>query len=84
MKVTLETTDKIVQLGVRDDHTGEVHYVPARLWEGTTESGIQCHAFITRIAVHKNDDASQFERELQEQRPPTRELTNVYPARMVL
>lgn len=64
MKVTLESTDKIVELVTA---TGAV---PARIWEGTTDSGIPCHAFITRIAVHKNDDASQFERELLEQRPP--------------
>jgi hypothetical protein len=25
--------------------------VPARLWEGKTESGISCHAFVTRVAV---------------------------------
>jgi hypothetical protein len=78
MKVTLESTDKIVTLVTRD---GEI---PGRLWEGTTESGIKCHAFITRIAVHKNDDASQFERELQETKPLSKELTGVYDTRMIL
>lgn len=78
MRVTLESTDKIVDLKTP---TG---IVPARLWEGTTESGIACHAFITRIAVHKDADNSQFERELQEHRPLSKELTGVYDARMVL
>lgn len=41
MKITLESTSKIVEL----------NGVPARVWEGKSESGIPCHAFITRIAV---------------------------------
>lgn len=64
MKVTLESTDRIVHLVVNGQD------VPARLWEGNTESGIPCHAFITRIAIAKGLDATQFERELQECRPP--------------
>jgi len=45
MKVTLESTSKITTLVVNGED------VPARIWEGKTESGIPCHAFITRIAV---------------------------------
>jgi hypothetical protein len=41
MKITLESTAKIV----------EFNGLPARIWEGKTEGGIACHAFITRIAV---------------------------------
>jgi hypothetical protein len=79
MKVTLESTDKIVEL---ETPCGRV---PARLWEGQTESGIPCHAFITRIAVHKDLDCSQFERELQEQHAPVSAgLRGVYDARLVL
>jgi len=78
MIVTLHNTDKIVDLKT------DSGAVPARVWEGTTDSGIKVHAFITRIAVHKNDDAGQFERELQEQRPLSRELLGVYDTRMVL
>jgi hypothetical protein len=74
VKVTLESTSAIVTL----------NGVPARVWEGHTENGIACHALITRIAVHKDHDASQFERELQECRPPSADLANVYPSRMVL
>mgnify|MGYP001574819007 CR=1 FL=1 len=72
MKVTLESTDKIVT--IRIDGVN----VPARLWEGETERGIRCHAFITRIAVHKDSDTAQFERDLQE------ECRGVYDARIVL
>lgn len=79
MKVTLESTDTIVEL-----KTPNGGIMSARLWEGLTASGIPCHAFITRIAVHKDLDASQFERELQETRPVSKELTGVYDTRLVL
>jgi hypothetical protein len=79
MRVTLDSTDTIVEL---DTPTGRV---PARLWEGTTANGIACHAFVTRIAVNKDNDATEFERELQEQRPLSATLAQVYHnARLVL
>ena len=78
MRVQLESTDRIIELQTA---TG---VVMARLWEGTTENGIACHAFITRIAVHKDDDASEFARDLQEHRAPSRALADVYDARLVL
>ncbi len=79
MTVTLVSTDKIVTLETADGK------VPARIWEGTTERGIRCHAFVTRIMVHKDLDASQFEAELSEQHAPlSPELRGVYPTRLVL
>jgi hypothetical protein len=72
MKITIESTTKIVQ----------VNGVDARIWEGHTDSGIPVHCLVTRIAVAKDADASQFERELQ--RPPSPVIDGVYPARMVL
>jgi hypothetical protein len=78
MKVTLESTDKLVTIRVNSVD------VPARLWEGETESGIRCHAFITRIAVHQDLDSSQFERELQAVKPLSKELSGVYDTRLVL
>ncbi len=78
MKLTIESTTKLVDL-VIDGAT-----VPARIWEGHTESGIAVHCFVTRVAVHKDLDASQFERELQEHRAPSAEIANVYPLRMIL
>jgi hypothetical protein len=65
MKVTLESTTKIVTLEVNGQR------VPARIWEGHTPNGVACHAYITRIAVHNDDDSSEFERDLQEHKPPT-------------
>lgn len=73
MIVTIESTDKIVTL----------NGVPARIWQGATESGVPCHCYITRIAVDKGEDTSQFERELQEHAAPRAELEAI-PMRMVL
>jgi len=60
MKIEIESTDKIV----------DIDGVPVRLWEGYTEHGIKCKAFIHRLAVHNDDDAGQFDRELKEQMQP--------------
>ena len=73
MKVTLESTTKIIAL----------NGITARVWEGHTENGIAVHAFISRIAVHKDADLLQFENELQKCRPPSPEIES-YPARIVL
>lgn len=76
MKVTLEPTTKIV----------DVNGVPARIWEGTTQSGIRVHAYVTRIAVPTDAPAhvlAQFEGELQETRAPSADVAAI-PARLVL
>ena len=54
--------------------------VPVRLWEGVTGQGVACKVFVHRLAVHNDDDADQFERELREQIEPGR----VFDLRMVL
>jgi len=64
VKVQLESTEKIVEL----------NGVPARVWEGHTEAGVPCHAYVTRIAVSDSVDTTEFERELQEHRPPSAEI----------
>lgn len=60
MKVTLESTTRMVDVIVDGQR------VPARLWEGETANGVRCHAYITRIAVHRDDDNAEFERDLKE------------------
>lgn len=77
MKVTLENTDKVVLLTV-----GEAT-VPARIWEGVTANGIRCHAYITRIAVHEDDDPVEFERDLKEQRRPSAAVAAI-PLRLII
>jgi hypothetical protein len=73
MKIKLESTSQIVEL----------NGIECRVWEGTTESGVPLTAFIPRVAVHRDHDPSQFERELTEQREPRAGVT-FWPLRMVL
>lgn len=58
MKIIMDSTNEIVT----------VNGIPARLWEGKTESGIKCFALIAKIGVadDKSTDHSQFEKELKE------------------
>jgi hypothetical protein len=62
----------------------DVNGVPARIWEGVTESGIDVHCFVTRIAVAAKEDTSQFEAELQECQPPSLAVERAYPLSLVL
>ena len=77
MKITLESTTKVVELRTP---TGTVQ---ARIWEGTTASGIPIHAYVTRIAVDHQADHTEFERELAECRAPSPAL-EALPSRLVL
>ena len=87
MKITIESTDKITSLEIRDGSHGIS--MPARIWEGHTESGVPVHCFITRIAPTVDDKPEnaeqfrQFERELKEQRKPSAEIATI-PLRLIL
>ena len=78
MKITIESTDRIVTVEGEDRVC-----IPARLWEGKTDSGIKVQCLIVRIAAHKGEDLSQFERELQEQRTPS-SPTMAFPLHLIL
>lgn len=74
MKITIESTDKIVHL----------NGIPARIWEGETASGIHVHCFITRIAVGKDEPRiEEFEEELEETVSPSPEI-DAYPSRLII
>lgn len=74
MKIIVESTTKIIEL----------NGVPARVWEGQTESGVKIHCFITRVAIDKDEPRSdEFERELKEQKIPSVEIQAI-PARLIL
>lgn len=74
MEITIASTTKIVEL----------NGIPARVWEGQTKSGIKIHCFITRIAIDKDELRSEeFEKELNEQRTPTPEISAI-PSRLIL
>ncbi len=73
MKITIENTTKVVEL----------NGVPARIWEGHTDSGIPVHCYITRVAVKEGLDCTQFERELAAQRKPSAAIEAI-PLRLIL
>jgi hypothetical protein len=74
MKITIENTTKIVTL----------NDVPARIWEGETESGIKCYCFITRIAIAIDETRDEeFKKELEATRAPSTEMM-AYPSRLIL
>jgi hypothetical protein len=77
VKVTLHSTTKIVRLVV------EGREVPARIWEGETDSGIPCHAYVTRIAVADGLPSEEFERELLECRRATPAVEAI-PTRLII
>lgn len=56
MKITIESTPKIIEA---DD-------LRLRVWEGHTESGTPVICFILQVAVLRELDCSDFERELIE------------------
>lgn len=73
MTITVSSTSKLVEL----------NGVPARIWEGKTESGVEVHCYIVRIAAHKDANLMQFERELQETQSPSAAVEAI-PLRMIL
>lgn len=74
MKITLESTTKIIH----------INGVPARIWEGQTESGIPVHAFVTRIGVNEQENnTEEFRRELEECKKPSPEVEAI-PLRMLI
>jgi hypothetical protein len=80
MKITIESTSKLVHfsLGGRE--------IPARIWQGQTETGIPVQVYVTRIApeIPREDSRNeQFARELQEVATP-RASVKAIPLRMIL
>jgi hypothetical protein len=85
MKITIESTTKIVDLIIDSEFA-----VPARVWQGVTESGIPVQCFITRIApeIPKSDPridelTAEFERDLKRQADP-RPSVEAIPLRMII
>jgi hypothetical protein len=80
MNITIHPTSKIVDL------QSEGGTVPARVWEGTTDTGIPVHCFITRIAptipVHDSRQ-KEFQDALQEVEAPSAGVVS-YPLRLIL
>lgn len=84
MKITIENTTKTVTLADRPGGPG----IRARVWQGTTESGIPVFCLITRVMVPEGrpaEDYEQFENELFETRKGTTDpaLMSI-PTRMII
>lgn len=73
MKMTIESTSRIVNASG----------IECRVWEGITERGVKVQALIPRVAALADQDLSQFEAELREQKPPSSEV-QAFPLRMIL
>lgn len=76
MKISLESTSKIVSLNGQN----------CRVWEGETETGIKCHAYIKLIVHNQNEESlvgEQFARELQEVKDPSPEISMI-PERFII
>lgn len=74
MKASIESTTKVVEL----------NGVPARIWEGVTQSGIKFHCYITRVAIDQDETrTAEFVAELAEHRVPSVALEAI-PLRMIL
>jgi hypothetical protein len=71
MKVTLESTSKIVQHSLGCGESVEV-----RVWEGTTETGLPIRAFLTTIAPQDVEDLQRFDGELRAGLPGWRRNTD--------
>lgn len=78
MKLTIETTSRIVEIEINGVK------VPARIWEGKSESGIPVTCAITRVAVHKDQNQAEFLRELSECKAPSPEAIEAFPLRLIL
>lgn len=83
MKATIESTSKVVTLIVSEPNRSVTREMPARIWEGVTESGVKFHAYIVRVAVALDQDQSQFENELTEARAPSADVAAI-PLRLIL
>lgn len=77
MKVTLESTEKMIQLVVNGTR------VDTRLWQGATVSGIPVVAFVIRIATPVAADQAEFQRELFETAPLRPDIEAI-PSRLVI
>lgn len=75
MIIHIEPTTRIVDLNGG---------LQARVWQGQTDAGVECYLLVTRVAVHRDADSTDFEAALVEQEPPSAAAVEAFPLRMVL
>ena len=79
MKATIESTTEIVEIS---DPRGRRAF--ARVWEGVTAGGVPFTAYITTVQVRTDQKNYEFERELQEHKPPSADTMRAIDLRFVL
>jgi hypothetical protein len=67
MRIQIESTDGVTI----------VNGVPCRVWNGVTEGGARCTVLVHRLAVAPDQDAADFDRELQQTDVPPEALRNL-------
>lgn len=67
MNITLHSTDQLVDVYPDGHLRPGSRPVKARIWEGTTDTGIPVYAVIPRIAVPESELTPERERALAEQ-----------------
>lgn len=84
MKITIESTSKIVEI---QTNTGKI---PARIWQGSTESGVPVQCFISLVSpkIPEFDSridelTAEFERDLQRY-PEPRPTVDAIPLHLIL
>lgn len=74
MNANIVSTSKIVTL----------NDVPARIWTGHTDSGIEVIFYVTRVAISSSETrVKEFKNELKSQIPPTPAIAAI-PLRLIL
>lgn len=79
MRIMIENTDQIVSVETKNGSK-----VPARVWRGVTDGGVECQVLVTRVAIHRDADNSALERELQEHPPAKMERPRAYDLRLFI
>jgi len=80
MKLTIEPTDRIVQLNAADG------LVSARIWQGEDEQGTLVHCFIVRVAVPNSaplETHARYAAELLETVPARPDVAAI-PLRLII
>lgn len=68
---------------IKPDHLADG--VPARIWEGQTESGSKIICCVSQVAIPEDSpDKEKFDIELQSCKQPSPEAIEAFPLRFVL
>lgn len=79
MKATITSTTTTCEM---KDQRGRPF--DCRVWEGVTEAGIPFTAYIPVVQVKRDQDGSEFARELTEHTPPSAETIRAIGLRFVI